>query len=58
MLGWWLWQSYSEDPSNWFKITASFSLGTIFFQWAIAIGLFILLNKTITKNMLKKTDDS
>ena len=58
MLGWWLWQSYSEDPSNWFKITASFSLGTIFFQWAIAIGLFILLNKTITKSMLKKTDDS
>jgi len=52
MLGWWLWKSYSDNPHNWFKIFSPFSLGTILFQWSLALGLFILLNKIITKKIL------
>jgi NSS family neurotransmitter:Na+ symporter len=58
MLGWWFWQSYSGDPHNWFKITSPGSVGTVLFQWIIALGLFIILNKTITKKMLGNKNDS
>lgn len=58
MLGWWFWQSYSQDPHKWFNIFSSFSVGTVLFQWLIALGLFILLNKSITKKILMKNNDS
>jgi NSS family neurotransmitter:Na+ symporter len=58
MLGWWFWKSYSGDPHNWFKITSSGSVGTVLFQWIIALGLFIILNKIITKKMLGNKNDS
>jgi NSS family neurotransmitter:Na+ symporter len=58
MLGWWFWKSYSSDPHNWFNIASSGSVGTVLFQWVIALGLFILLNKVITKRMLGNKNDS
>lgn len=58
MLGWWLWQSYSENPHNWFNIFSPFSLGTILFQWTASLGLFILLNKIITRKILADNDGS
>jgi len=58
MLGWWFWKSYSGDPHNWFNITSPESVGTVLFQWVIALGLFILLNKVITKRMLGNKNDS
>lgn len=58
MLGWWFWKSYSGDPHNWFNIASSGSVGTVLFQWVIALGLFILLNKIITKKMLSNKNDS
>ena len=58
MLGWWFWQSYSEDPNNWFKIFSPSTVGTVLFQWVIALGLFILLNKIITKKMLTENNES
>ncbi len=51
MLGWWLWQSYAENPHTWFNIFSPFSLGTILFQWLLVLGLFVLLNKAIIKKM-------
>jgi NSS family neurotransmitter:Na+ symporter len=58
MLGWWLWKSYSANPHNWFNIASPNSVGTVLFQWIIALGLFILLNKIITKKMLSNKNDS
>jgi NSS family neurotransmitter:Na+ symporter len=57
MIGWWFWRNYADDPQNWYKIFSPFSLGTILFQWAIALGLFILLNRVINKKVLGKEDD-
>ena len=58
MLGWWFWKSYSGDPHNSFNIFSSLSIGTVLFQWIIALGVFILLNKIITKKMLRDKNDS
>lgn len=51
MLFWWLWQSYSSNPKNWLGIFSSSSVGTVLFQWIIALVIFILLNNLITKKM-------
>ena len=56
MLGWWLWQSYSDDPQNWLKLFAPSTVGTVLFQWIIAISLFILLNKIIINKILARPD--
>jgi NSS family neurotransmitter:Na+ symporter len=53
MIGWWFWQSYSESPGNWFNILSSSSVGTVLFQWLVAIGIFILLNKIINKKIFR-----
>jgi len=54
MLVWWLWDSYSSDPGNWLKIFATSSVGTVLFQWAVAITVFIVFNKVITKKMFRE----
>lgn len=51
MLIWWFWQSYSSDPKNWLSIFSSSSVGTVLFQWILALIVFIMLNKIITKNL-------
>ncbi len=57
MIFWWFWQSYSADPDNWLKINAEFSVGTVLFQLTVAIVIFILLNRIITKNIERSTDE-
>jgi NSS family neurotransmitter:Na+ symporter len=54
MLVWWFSQSYSEDPRNWFNIFSSTSMGTVLFQWILAIGLFVFFNKILTSRFIKK----
>jgi NSS family neurotransmitter:Na+ symporter len=51
MLAWWFWDSYSSDPGNWLNIFSKSSIGTVFFQWAAAILVFIVFNKIITKRL-------
>lgn len=58
MLGWWLWQGYAQDPQNWLNVWAPFSVGTVLFQWSIALALFIILNKFITKKILWNKHES
>ena len=53
VLLWWFWDSYSADPGNWMKIFSATSVGTVLFQWAVAITVFIVFNKIITKKMFK-----
>ena len=56
MLGWWFWQAYSENPNNWFNIFSQSTVGTVLFQWAVAIAVFIFFNKAITKKMLNNNE--
>ncbi len=58
MLGWWFWTSYSENPHSWFNIFSQSSVGTVLFQWIIALGVFILLNKTINRKMQVNNNES
>lgn len=53
MIGWWFWTSYTDDPHKWFNIGSAFSVGTVLFQWAVAIVVFILINKIIAKKVLR-----
>lgn len=54
MLAWWLWDSYKTNPGNWLKIFATTSVGTVLFQWVVAIAVFIVFNKAITKKMFRE----
>jgi NSS family neurotransmitter:Na+ symporter len=58
ILGWWFWTSYSADPHNWFKIFSPSSIGTALFQWSMALGVFIFLNKIINKKILGNHNES
>ncbi|MFW6159694.1 MAG: sodium-dependent transporter [Acidobacteriota bacterium] len=58
MLMWWFWQSYSSDPQNWLNVFSSSSVGTVLFQWILALVVFIILNKTITKNLRIKKNEN
>lgn len=51
MLVWWFWDSYSSDPENWLNIFARASIGTVLFQWVVALAIFIVFNRIITKKL-------
>jgi NSS family neurotransmitter:Na+ symporter len=57
MLIWWFWDSYKTNPDSWLNIFARGSVGTVLFQWAAALAVFIVFNKIITKRLpLNKND--
>jgi NSS family neurotransmitter:Na+ symporter len=58
MLGWWIWTNYSENPGNFFNIFAQSSFGTFLFQAVVAIGVFIALNKIISRKVLAENNES
>jgi NSS family neurotransmitter:Na+ symporter len=57
MLGWWFWDSYSGDPKNWYKVFSQGTLGTVLFQWTVAIVVFICFNKIISKKLKRKNEN-
>jgi NSS family neurotransmitter:Na+ symporter len=57
MLIWWFWDSYKSNPDNWLNIFASGSVGTVLFQWAVALVVFIVFNKIITKRLPPNSND-
>ena len=58
MLVWWFWKSWDGDPENWLNIFSSSSVGTVLFQWGVAIVLFISFNKIITKRINVNKNES
>lgn len=54
MIIWWFWDSYSQNPHNWYNPFVQSSIGTVLFQWGVAIGILLFLNKTINKKLLEK----
>lgn len=51
MLGWWAIQAISWDPKNWWYPFASENLGTVIFQFAIALVVCFLLQKKAAKKV-------
>lgn len=49
LLIWWL--SLSASVDDWFNPFSAFSLMTCLVQWAVVVGVFVLLNKWINKRM-------
>jgi NSS family neurotransmitter:Na+ symporter len=56
MLVWWFWDYYKTNPENWLNIFAKDSVGTVLFQWGLAIAVFITFNKLITKKLALNND--
>jgi len=57
MIVWWFYDSYTSSSGKWFSIIDSYSVGTVLFQWGVAILIFILFNKTITKKIRLNNND-
>lgn len=57
MLAWWFWDSYKKNPQNWLNPFAQSSVGTVLFQWIIALCVFILLNRIITRKIKMDSND-
>jgi len=58
ILVWWFWDSYKSNPDTWLNPFSQNTLGTVLFQWAIALSVFILFNKIITKKLFNKKNDN
>jgi len=58
MLIWWFWDSYKSDPGNWLNVFARGSVGTVLFQWGVALAVFILFNRIIRRKLVpEKTEE-
>lgn len=53
MILWWFLNSYLSAPHHWLSIFSPYSVGTVLFQWGIAISAFIAFNKIITKKIMR-----
>lgn len=47
LLGWWLWQARGWDPEGWLQPFAVENVGTILFQWGVALAVLLLANRWI-----------
>jgi NSS family neurotransmitter:Na+ symporter len=48
LMGWWLWQAVDpSDLAGTFTPFSSFNVGTVAVQWALAITVFLLLNRRL-----------
>lgn len=57
LISWWLISSISWD-SEWWNPFHAENLGTVLFQWGIIIAVFIILNKTMVKNIFNENSQS
>ena len=56
MLIWWFWDSYKGDPGNWLNIFSKTSVGTVVFQWGLALIVFLLFNRVIARKLVASGD--
>ncbi len=56
LLGWFLYQSWRDDPAGWFKPFDPenvFNVGTVLFQFAVVLAVLIFANKAIVARVAK-----
>lgn len=49
LLVWWLYQAVDGEVTEWLHPIATFNVGTVLFQWAIALGALLLLNRWLAE---------
>lgn len=50
LLGWWLWQATTEDfAARWWDPTEPYSAATCVVQWALALAVFLALNRWMAR---------
>jgi NSS family neurotransmitter:Na+ symporter len=54
LLGWWIYKGIIDNPETWWKPFATFTTGTILFQWAILLAVLLLANKFLAKKTLER----
>jgi NSS family neurotransmitter:Na+ symporter len=54
MLVWWFWASYQGDPENWLDVFSVSSVGTVLFQWGVALIVFFAFNKVISGKIIQE----
>lgn len=54
LIGWWLWQVRGEGFSENWTPFATFNIGTVVFQWAVVLTIFILANRFLVDRTLGK----
>jgi NSS family neurotransmitter:Na+ symporter len=45
LMVWWLWQARGDDPAATWTLFSAYNVGTVLIQWAVALGVFLLLNR-------------
>lgn len=51
---WWFWQVIESDPEHWWNPLVAGSVGTCLFQWALAFGLLLVLNRWMTGRLRQR----
>jgi len=55
LIGWWLWQVRGEGfAANWSPI-ATFNIGTVLFQWAVVLVVFIAANRFLVERSTRRS---
>ena len=52
LLGWYVYQSFTQMDAEWWNPFHIYSVATIIFQWGVALITFIILNKRMVKKTL------
>jgi len=52
LIGWYFYQSFAQTESGWWNPLSIYSVGTILFQWGIALIVFLILNKWMVNKTL------
>lgn len=52
LIGWYFYQSVTQVDTHWWNPLHIYSVGTILFQWGVALLTFIILNKRMVKKTL------
>jgi hypothetical protein len=55
LLAWWLYQARGWDP-NWLAPFQEANVGTVLFQWAVALALVLVLNRWIVRRVRGTSD--
>jgi NSS family neurotransmitter:Na+ symporter len=58
MLVWWFWASYKGDPESWLDVFSTASVGTVMVQWGVALIVFLLFNRIISRKLGKQEHDT
>jgi neurotransmitter:Na+ symporter, NSS family len=54
LAGWWLWSARGADFSATWTLFSSYNIGSVLIQWAVVIGILILLNRKLARPFVER----